>query len=183
MQMIKQLVLAAGLAGLGMGCDLHPPAKDKAAPPLAPAPEAASPLAAKTVEQSVYMAGADGVFSLAALKGQVVVLDFCAPWSPVASGRIQELNQLFDQQGTSGVAVVGMVVDAAPGSGVPAEWQQAPPRYPLVATPRGALTDYGAVRAVPSLLIADRQGRIRHQHHGFVAVEQVNTEVAALLNE
>ena len=183
MHLIKNLVMALVLTGLGLGCDLHPPAKDKVEPPLAPAPETVKPVTAKTVEQAFYVAGGDGVFSLASLKGRVVVLDFCAPWSPVADARIQEMNQLITEQGTAGLAVVGMIVDAAPGSGIPVEWQQAPPLYPLVAISRGALPDYGEVRAVPSLLIADRQGRVRHQHHGFVAAEQVRTEVAALLKE
>ena len=177
------LILAAFLIGLGTGCELRPPISQKPSTPDETTPGAKPDAVVKTISQPVYLAGGQGEFSLGAFKGQVVVLDFCADWSPSVEGRIKDLHQLLAEQSAAGLAVVGMVIDGDAKAGLPAPWQGLRPDYPLVATPRDALARFGSIRAVPSTVVVDRKGQIRHRYPGFVATEQLRTDVVALLNE
>lgn len=177
------LILAALVFGFGTGCELRPPTTQKPSTSVDSAPSAISGVVTKTISQPVYLTGGQGEFLLDAFNGQVVVLDFCADWSPSVEGRIKDLSHLLAEQSAAGLAVVGMVIDAEVEAGVPAPWQSLSPGYPLVATPRDALARFGSIRAVPSTLVVDRKGEIRHRYPGFVAAEQLRADVAALLTE
>ncbi len=160
----------------GSGCEVKSPV---AQPERAAARvEEPGPVPAVIPEAGpVYLSGKSGRFDLAALKDHVVVLDFCAPWSAASTALVPELNKLHREFGASGLAVVGMVVDAAAqedGRALGAD-------YPLVATPRSALAVYGAVRAVPTRLVYDRQGQLRQNYPGSVSPEQLRAEVQGLL--
>lgn len=172
------------LTGLLMaaGCELKPPSS------VAPggissnqSQGVASTVA--TVPQCVYLSGGQGAFTLAAFKGQVVLLDFCAPWSPASKAMIPELNRLDEEHRAAGLKIVGMVVDAPAEAGIPPDVQELGAVYPLVAVPRSHLVQFGNVRSIPSRLLVDRKGQVRQLYPGQVSPEQLRADLEVLLHE
>lgn len=178
--MKKRLVMVLMAAGL-VGCELRPPASMQTT--STPPPETPAAPTASKVPDMVYLSGGQGVFSLAALKGNVVLLDVCATWSPASRALVEELNHLWDIHRTQGLAVIGLALDAQPGSVVDPEWSTWNARYPLVACPRALLSRIADVRAIPTRLLVDRKGQVRRIYPGAVAGATLQADIENLLKE
>ena len=85
---MKRLLVLLIVLGTSVGCELRPPSGVKAVPDKSPVvPE--SPAAGTPSEAvPVYLQGGQGGFTMANLKGRVVLLDICAPWSPASRALI-----------------------------------------------------------------------------------------------
>lgn len=164
------------------GCELKPPSSV--------APNAVASGQGKEVNravaaasESVYLSGGQGAFSLSALKGQLVLLDFCAPWSAASKELVPELNRLAEEHHAAGLNVIGLVVDARGEDGLTPEVQALGAVYPLVAVPRDQVAHFGNVRSIPARLLFDRKGQLRQQYPGQVSAEQLRADIAVLLKE
>lgn len=176
---MKRWLLPGVTALCALGCEMKPPGVPAPVPPQrdsTAAPVAAAP-------GLTYLAGGAGVFQLSALKGQVVVLDLCAPWSPASRELVPELNRLWETHKGSGLTVVGLVVDADAGAGLTEELGAMGMQYPVVAAPRAALARLADMRAVPTRLLVDRKGQVRQSFPGYVSIETLSKEVESLLKE
>ncbi len=171
--------LTAALVLLASGCELRPPVPPSAPPPATAEAPVDKPEPAVPLAEAVYLLGGTGVFDLASLKGQVVVLEVCAGWSSASLARVEELNQLNGEWTGQGLALVGLVVDGAL-SGAEGELKTS---YPLVKVSPTYLAGLGKVRAVPSCRVYDRKGKERQVYDGHVSVSQLRADVAALLKE
>lgn len=180
--MKRLMVLFIALAA-STGCDLRPPSAGDAAPGATPARVENSPASAPNEAALEYIQGGQGVFSLAGLKGRVVLLDVCAPWAPATRVLVPELNRLHDEGPAMGLSVIGLAVDANAREGMTAEWQELGARYPMVAAPRASLARLTTVRSVPARLLFDRKGQLRKQYPGHISPENLRADVGELIKE
>jgi thiol-disulfide isomerase/thioredoxin len=113
--------------------------------------------------------GQAGTVSLAALRGQVVVLDFWATYCPPCRLMMPILDELHHEWTPKGVSFVGVDSD---GDLTPQQLlyflAEHPIPYPVVADD-GALGAGYKVRALPTLFVIGKDGTIRDSFVGFTS--------------
>jgi peroxiredoxin len=119
-------------------------------------------------------------FSLAAFKGQVVLVDFWASWCGPCRKSLPELDGLQDRFATQGVKVVGVSLDADAGSMV-AFLEKVPVRFTILHDPAGQTGEAFSVVAMPTTFLIDRDGRIAARFEGGAHTQEEAAAVAALL--
>lgn len=121
--------------------------------------------------------------SLEEWRGQVVVLNFWAPWCPPCRREIPALAEFQAQYEAQGLTVVGIAVDT------PFNTQNfvdtSPINYPiLVAEEQGIALSrrYGnRVGALPYTIVLDRDGNVVYSHRSEITREQLEEVVQPLL--
>jgi peroxiredoxin len=119
-------------------------------------------------------------FSLAAFKGQVVLVDFWASWCGPCRKSLPELDGLQDRFATQGVKVVGVSLDTEPGS-MTAFLEKVPVRFSILNDPTGQIGEAYSVVAMPTTFLIDRDGRIVARFEGGTHTQEEAAAVAALL--
>lgn len=119
-------------------------------------------------------------FSLEALKGQVVVVDFWASWCGPCRKSLPELDALQAKFANQGVKVVGISLDADATS-VAAFLEQVPVHFTILQDPAGKTGEAFSVVAMPTTFLIDREGRIAGRFEGGAHVPEETAAVAALL--
>lgn len=117
--------------------------------------------------------------------GRVAVVDVWATWCQACGDSLvawERLRERFDGR----VAVMGISIDEDARQ-LPRFLSRAPVRYPILWDRGGseALSRLALTR-VPTVLVLDRAGRVRHVHEGWFGghtVAAVEAELHALLSE
>lgn len=112
----------------------------------------------------------------AELKGKVVYVDFWASWCGPCRASFPALDQLYGQHKDKGFVVVGINQDdrLEDARGFMA---RLPVGFPLIADPEHRLAEAFEVKGMPSAILVDRKGVVRHVHRGFRAGDE--KEIAA----
>lgn len=139
-----------------------------AVPPLRPAP----PLVAQDEDGRS--------FSLAALKGKVVLLDFWASWCGPCRQSLPFADRLQAQYRAQGLRVVGVALDEDP-SAVQDFLYRVPLQFTIVPDPTGRSAEAFGVVAMPTAFLIDQQGRIVARFEGGAHLKEEAAAVAALL--
>lgn len=172
---ILLVAIAIVVAGFAAGCD---------APP-----ESGSPMVSRIDTQTAQeypvfsgseidgqpapyfsLATLDGdTLTLADLKGQVVVLNFWATWCAPCRVEIPDLIEMQDDLTAEGVRFVGIAVNDLGREAIEAFAAEADFNYPIVLGD-GEISDaYGGVYALPTTILIDRDGMVRHKITGLVS--------------
>ncbi len=130
--------------------------------PAATAGEAApSPAADFTLPQR-----AGGDVSLAALKGEVVLINFWATWCGPCRQEMPLLEQIYQRYRPLGFTLLGVNVEEDSEGAL--RWlQQVPVSFPVLFDRENRVSKLYDVTAMPSTVIVDRQGRVRYVHYGY----------------
>ena len=116
-------------------------------------------------------------FSLEALKGHVVVVNFWATWCAPCKREMPMMDSFYKQAGFEMIGITTM--DSVPASGL--KKLDAVLAYPLATRMNGR--GYGAVKSVPTSYVIDRRGVIRHIQVGAFDDSEFNAAVLPLLAE
>jgi peroxiredoxin len=127
----------------------------------ATAPAAASPAPDFTLKTL------DGpALRLAEQRGQVVLVNFWASWCAPCKVEMPHLNALADKYRHTGVVLVGINVDDDPKKAA-AEARKLGIRFPVLLDTDKAASKAYKLEAMPTTVLVDRDGRVRHVHQGY----------------
>jgi thiol-disulfide isomerase/thioredoxin len=111
-------------------------------------------------------ASADDLLDIAALRGQVVYVDFWASWSAPCRRSFPWMSRMQGELGPDGFIVIAVNVDHVHAD---AErfLQDHIPRFGIVFDPDGLLAGKFGVQGIPTSFLIDRRGQIQWKHEGF----------------
>ncbi len=141
-------------------------------PVLAGGPTPAPPLAARTLDGRA--------FSLTALKGKVVLLDFWASWCGPCRKSLPAIDGLQSRFGEGRFQAVGVALDTDQGP-VYDFLDQTPVHFPIVPDPTGHSAEAFGVVAMPTSFLIDAEGRIVARFEGGEHLDAEAKAIEALI--
>jgi thiol-disulfide isomerase/thioredoxin len=124
-------------------------------------------------------------FSLASLRGKVVVVNFWADWCGPCRGEAQGFNRVARDDASKGVAFLGIDERDALAQGKTFEVAHHVP-YPSLFDNTGLLAlqfPHAAPAATPTTIVLDRSGKIAAKVSGALDYTHLNSLVNAILRE
>jgi thiol-disulfide isomerase/thioredoxin len=100
------------------------------------------------------------------LKGKVVVIDFWATWCGPCVHEIPGYVALQKKYADRGLVIVGLSVDQNGAAVVPPFAKKMSVNYPLALSTTELTEAFGGIEAIPTTLLIDREGNIRHRKVG-----------------
>lgn len=120
--------------------------------------------------------------SLKQFAGKVVYVDFWASWCAPCRTSFPLLNKLHEKLKSKGFEVVGINLDEDTAN---AEkfLKEFPVGFTVLRDAKGEWADQFVVESMPTSFILDKQGVVRHIHHGFTSndVKELEEKITALL--
>jgi len=109
---------------------------------------------------------AGGEISLAALRGQVVMINFWASWCGPCRQEFPALDEMYRKYKPMGFTMVGINVESEKSDAERFLGMQ-PVTFPIVFDPDNKVSGSYGVSAMPTTVLVDRQGRLRWQHRAY----------------
>ncbi len=122
---------------------------------------------------------------LSGYKGKVVVLNFWATWCGPCNLETPWLVELREQYHEKGFEIIGVSVDSLDEydpAEVSAFIKEHKVNYPIVMATKEMVNTFGPVTGLPTTLVIDRQGKIRHRHRGLISFDDFKEKVVNLLS-
>jgi thiol-disulfide isomerase/thioredoxin len=121
---------------------------------------------------------------LSELRGQVVMINFWASWCGPCRQEMPLLDQLHQRYESLGFTVLGVNVEQDPSQAL-ALLRDRPVSFPVLFDPTSAVSRLYDLSAMPSTVLVDRDGNVRHLHKGYLPgyEQQYQQQVSALLRE
>lgn len=143
--------------------------------------------AAATLDQPappIQLSGMKGEQSLAALRGQVVLVDFWASWCGPCAQSFPWLGTLQEKLQAQGFTVLAVNVDKQRKK-ADAFLAQHPASFLVAFDPQGTVAAAYGLPGMPSSYLIDRAGILRRAHTGFRPEEtqELEEQIRALLAE
>ena len=103
---------------------------------------------------------------LSELRGQVVMINFWATWCGPCRQEMPLLEQIHARSEPLGFTLLGVNVE--PDSAPAQAWLKGVPvSFPILFDRENAVSAQFGVEAMPSSVLIDREGRVRHVHRGY----------------
>ncbi len=101
-------------------------------------------------------------------RGQVVLVNFWATWCGPCKQEMPHLNKLYDRYRAAGFVLLGVNVDdnSQHASDVA---QKMGLRFPVLMDTDKAVSRLYDLSTMPTTVLIDRDGRVRHVHNGYLA--------------
>jgi peroxiredoxin len=107
-----------------------------------------------------------GELRLSDLRGQVVMINFWATWCGPCRQEMPLLQQIHAKYEPLGFTMLGVNVE--PDSAAAQTWLKGMPvRFPILFDRKSEVSASFGVEAMPSSVLIDREGRVRHVHRGY----------------
>jgi peroxiredoxin len=122
--------------------------------------------------------------SLAAFKGDVVMINFWATWCGPCREEMPQLEALYQRYSDLGFTLLGVNVEED-SSLSDAFLAEMPVSFPILFDPKNSVSALYDVVAMPSTVLIDRSGNMRFIHHGYKPgyENEYQTQIRALLRE
>lgn len=103
---------------------------------------------------------------LSDLRGQVVLLNFWASWCGPCRQEMPILDDIHNKYKSLGFSVLGVNLDAKSKKAI-TYLKDTPVSFPVLYDPKGITSELYGVSAMPSTVIIDKNGNVRHLHKGY----------------
>ncbi|MBA7706017.1 Thiol-disulfide oxidoreductase ResA [subsurface metagenome] len=121
--------------------------------------------------------------SLSNYSGKVVFLNFWATWCGPCKAEIPDLIQAYKQYKDKGMEIIGISVDRISPKSVLKFAEKYKINYPVVMSTDKIQKDYDPGPYIPTTIIIDQEGKIRHRHIGYMNKETLNSYFLKLTEE
>lgn len=117
-------------------------------------------------------------------EGRVHVVTFWATWCRVCRVELPALQRLHEEWDASGeVVIVGLSIDSGSAELVRMHVSEAGYTFPVSIVDRGTRALFGGIPGVPTTIVIDRDGQIRHTMVGISGPGTLRRAVRRLLDE
>ncbi len=99
-------------------------------------------------------------------RGQVVMVNFWATWCGPCRQEMPHLNRLYEKYRSSGFVLLGVNVDDDPAKAAGTAAQLGV-SFPVLFDAEKKVSRQYQLATMPSTLLIDRDGRVRHFHRGY----------------
>jgi len=106
--------------------------------------------------------------SLSSFNGKVVFLNFWATWCPPCRKEIPGFIEIYEKYKDQGIVIIGISVDKTGVDSVRDFVEKEKITYPVVMGNSDIVNDYKPGRFIPTTIIVDKNGKIRHKHVGYM---------------
>ncbi len=106
------------------------------------------------------------VVQLSSLKGNVVLINFWATWCAPCRQEMPLLDAIYQKYNHVGFEMLGINVEND-AKGAERYLTETPVTFPILFDPTGKVSKQYNVKAMPSTVLVDRQGNVRHVHFGY----------------
>lgn len=100
-------------------------------------------------------------------RGKVVLINFWATWCGPCRQEMPQLNKLYEKYRNAGFNVLGINVDDDSNRAV-ALASRAGLKFPLLLDTDKTVSRLYDINTMPTTVLVDRDGRVRHTHNGYV---------------
>jgi len=121
--------------------------------------------------------------SLSSYKGKVIFLNFWATWCPPCRAEIPDFVEIYGQYKEKGMEIIGISVDRMSPSSLMPFVEKFKINYPVALYTPQVIKDYQPGQFIPTTIIIDKQGRIRHKHVGQLDKETLKDYFLHLAEE
>jgi len=99
-------------------------------------------------------------------RGQVVLLNFWATWCAPCKQEMPHLNRLHDKYRDAGFVLLGINVDDDPAKAA-LDAAKLGIKFPVLLDGAKTVSKLYGLNAMPTTVVIDRDGRVRHVHQGY----------------
>lgn len=121
--------------------------------------------------------------SLESLRGQVVLVNFWATWCAPCRIELPSFERVYRAKKDRGFVIVGLSTDQAGNDVVGSYIARRGVTFPVAMASGEIVHSYGGARMIPTSILIDRSGRIRHRVTGIFAEPALRLAVNRLLTE
>jgi peroxiredoxin len=121
--------------------------------------------------------------SLSNYSGKVVFLNFWATWCGPCKAEIPDLVEAYKQYKDKGMQIIGISVDRISPKAVLRFAERYKINYPVVMNTDKIQKDYEPGPYIPTTIIVDQEGKIRHRHIGYMNKETLKSYFLKLTEE
>jgi peroxiredoxin len=107
--------------------------------------------------------------SLSNYSGKVVFLNFWATWCGPCKAEIPDLIEAYKQYKDKGMEIIGISLDRISPKSVLKFAEKYKINYPIIMGTEKILNDYDPGPYIPTTIIVDQEGKIRHRHIGYMS--------------
>ena len=121
---------------------------------------------------------------LSEYRGDVVMINFWATWCGPCRQEMPLLDELYTRYQRVGFNLLGVNIDDD-AAGALRMVQELGVNFPVLFDSRKEVSKLYEVEAMPTTVLLDREGRVRHVHHGYKPgyEEKYLAEIRSLLRE
>jgi thiol-disulfide isomerase/thioredoxin len=127
----------------------------------------------------------DGRVKLADLKGKVVLVDVWGTWCPPCRREIPHLKDLYARYAEKGFVIVGLNSEKVPADQAKAHVQKFLAEngieYPCALAPRTLIDSIPDFQGYPTLILVDREGKVRLRKVGYTEGAVLEAAIVKLL--
>jgi peroxiredoxin len=145
---------------------------------------AASSLEGKSAPDFVLKSSAGENLRLSEYRGDVVMINFWATWCGPCRQEMPLLDDLYNRYQRVGFSLLGVNIDDDSRRAMQMI-EELGVNFPVLFDERKEVSQLYEVEAMPVTVLVDREGTVRHVHHGFKPgyEEKYLTEIRSLLRE